>query len=192
MMKNQKEVIKMKHKISEDECRMLLQEANLIRDQYPDRIQELKAALFNNSKLIKMSTDISSHISSGEVQENTKKEIKDLSAELQKSAVLQMNIKREIFAMDNQLLQLQILKNLILRLPSTEEKVLDMTYFKRMKQIDIQHKLFITRSTYYRAMNTGIKNLTKLYNQNMDMSADYFQPLGSEQIEFNFHEKLAK
>lgn len=182
----------MQHKISEDECRMLLQEANLIRDQYPDRIQELKAALSNNRKLIEMSTDISSHISQGEVHGNAKEEIKDLSAELQKSCILQTNIKRELLEMDNQMLQLQILQNLILRLSPTEEKVLDMTYFRRMKQIDIQHKLFITRSTYYRAMNTGITNLTKLYNQNMDMSSDFFQPLDSDQLEFNFHEKIAK
>lgn len=173
----------MKHKISEDECRLLLQEANLIRDQYPIRISELETALLNNTRLIEMSADISSHIEGG-----SQEEIKDLSVEVQKSYMLQTSLKREILAMDNQMLQLQILRELIFHLVPTEEKVLDMTYFRRMKPLDIQHKLFITRSTYYRAVKSGIKDLTKLYNQNMNMSSNYFQPLDNDQIEFNFHE----
>lgn len=184
-------MIEMKHKISEEECRLLLQEANLIRDQYPIRIHELETALLNNTRLIEMSVDISSHIEGG-IQGICVKEMKDLSVEVQKSYMLQMNLKREILAMDNQVLQLQILENLIFHLDSTEEKVLDMTYFQRMKPLDIQHKLFITRSTYYRAVKSGIKDLTKLYNQNVNMSSNYFHPLDSKQIEFNFHEKAAK
>lgn len=178
----------MKHKISEEECRLLLQEANLIRDQYPIRIHELEETLSNNTRLIEMSADISSHMKEGGIQGGSKEEIKDLSVEVQKSYMLQTSLKREILAMDNQILQLQILQNLIFHLDSTEERVLDMTYLKRMKPLDIQHRLYITKSTYYRAVKSGIKDLTKLYNQNMNMSSNYFQPLDSDQIEFNFHE----
>lgn len=64
-------------------------------------------------------------------------------------------------------------------------KILKLTYIQRKKQIDIQHQLFITKSTYYRNLNKAIEDLTELYNRNMDVSTELFVPLGDDQLEFN-------
>lgn len=49
--------------ITTNQCRMLLQEANFIKKQYPKRIKEFQEILKEDRSLIEMSVDISAKIS---------------------------------------------------------------------------------------------------------------------------------
>lgn len=152
--------------ITTNQCRMLLQEANFIKKQYPKRIKEFQEILKEDRSLIEMSVDISAKIST-----NTG-EIKDLENERIKNQILIRNLKTEILYMDNRLLQIKILENMMIRLKSMQVQCIEQTYFERKKPLQICQKLYISRSAYYRYLNKGIEELTKLYNQNIVSDAE--------------------
>lgn len=74
--------------------------------------------------------------------------------------------------MDNRLLQIKILENMMIRLKSMQVQCIEQTYFERKKPLQICQKLYISRSAYYRYLNKGIEELTKLYNQNIVSDAE--------------------
>lgn len=152
--------------ITTNQCRMLLQEANFIKKQYPKRIKEFQGILKEDRSLIEMSVDISAKIST-----NTG-EIKDLENERIKNQILIRNLKTEILYMDNRLLQIKILENMMIRLKNMQVQCIEQTYFERKKPLQICQKLYISRSAYYRYLNKGIEELTKLYNQNIVSDAE--------------------
>ena len=82
------------------------------------------------------------------------------------------NLKTEILYMDNRLLQIKILENMMIRLKSMQVQCIEQTYFERKKPLQICQKLYISRSAYYRYLNKGIEELTKLYNQNIVSDAE--------------------
>ena len=120
--------------ITTNQCRMLLQEANFIKKQYPKRIKEFHERI--------------------------------------KNQILIRNLKTEILYMDNRLLQIKILENMMIRLKSMQVQCIEQTYFERKKPLQICQKLYISRSAYYRYLNKGIEELTKLYNQNIVSDAE--------------------
>ena len=61
----------------------------------------------------------------------------------------------------------KILENMMIRLKSMQVQCIEQTYFERKKPLQICQKLYISRSAYYRYLNKGIEELTKLYNQNI-------------------------
>ena len=152
--------------ITTNQCRMLLQEANFIKKQYPKRIKEFQEILKEDRSLIEMSVDISAKIST-----NTG-EIKDLENERIKNQILIRNLKTEMLYMDNRLLQIKILENMMIRLKSRQVQCIEQTYFERKKPLQICQMLYISRSAYYRYLNKGIEELTKLYNQNIVSDAE--------------------
>ena len=141
--------------ITTNQCRMLLQEANFIKKQYPKRIKEFQEILKEDRSLIEMSVDI-----------------KDLENERIKNQILIRNLKTEILYMDNRLLQIKILENMMIRLKNMQVQCIEQTYFERKKPLQICQKLYISRSAYYRYLNKGIEELTKLYNQNIVSDAE--------------------
>ena len=151
--------------ITTNQCRMLLQEANFIKKQYPKRIKEFQEILKEDRSLIEMSVDISAKISTNTGGHTG--EIKDLENE-----ILIRNLKTEILYMDNRLLQIKILENMMIRLKSMQVQCIEQTYFERKKPLQICQKLYISRSAYYRYLNKGIEELTKLYNQNIVSDAE--------------------
>lgn len=102
--------------ITTNQCRMLLQEANFIKKQYPKRIKEFQEILKEDRSLIEMSVDISAKISTNTGGHTG--EIKDLENERIKNQILIRNLKTEILYMDNRLLQIKILENMMIRLKS--------------------------------------------------------------------------
>lgn len=70
---------KMLNHITTNQCRMLLQEANFIKKQYPKRIKEFQEILKEDRSLIEMSVDISAKISTNTGGHTG--EIKDLENE---------------------------------------------------------------------------------------------------------------
>ena len=99
--------------ITTNQCRMLLQEANFIKKQYPKRIKEFQEILKEDRSLIEMSVDISAKISTNTGGHTG--EIKDLENERIKNQILIRNLKTEILYMDNRLLQIKILENMMIR-----------------------------------------------------------------------------
>ena len=87
--------------ITTNQCRMLLQEANFIKKQYPKRIKEFQEILKEDRSLIEMSVDISAKISTNTGGHTG--EIKDLENERIKNQILIRNLKTEILYMDNRL-----------------------------------------------------------------------------------------
>ena len=161
---NERKQIRMLNHITTNQCRMLLQKANFIKTQYPKRIKEFQQILQDDRSLIEMSVDISAKISA---TKGSGGKMKDLEAERIKNQVLIRNLKTEILYMDNQLLQIKILENMMIRLKSKQVKCIEETYFKRNNPVEICKKLYISRSAYYRYLNKGIDELTKLYNHNI-------------------------
>ena len=151
--------------ITTNQCRMLLQEANFIKKQYPKRIKEFQEILKEDR-----SVDISAKISTNTGGHTG--EIKDLENERIKNQILIRNLKTEILYMDNRLLQIKILENMMIRLKSMQVQCIEQTYFERKKPLQICQKLYISRSAYYRYLNKGIEELTKLYNQNIVSDAE--------------------
>lgn len=156
--------MKMLNHITTNQCRMLLQEANFIKNQYPKRIKEFQQILKNDRSLIEMSVDISAKISNNK---GSTGKINDLEVERIKNQMFIRNLKTEMLYMDNRLLQIKILENMMMRLKSVQAKCIEETYFKRENPSQIYQKLYISRSAYYRYLNKGIENLTNLYNQNI-------------------------
>ena len=156
--------------ITTNQCRMLLQEANFIKKQYPKRIKEFQEILKEDRSLIEMSVDISAKISTNTGGHTG--EIKDLENERIKNQILIRNLKTEILYMDNRLLQIKILENMMIRLKSMQVQCIEQTYFETKKPLQICQKLYISRSAYYRYLNKGIEELTKLYNQNIVSDAE--------------------
>ena len=72
--------------ITTNQCRMLLQEANFIKKQYPKRIKEFQEILKEDRSLIEMSVDISAKISTNTGGHTG--EIKDLENERIKNQIL--------------------------------------------------------------------------------------------------------
>lgn len=176
----------MQHILTTGTCRLILQEANIIKNEYPKKIEEFNRTKESSDEMIELSSNLAAQAENEAAgSRGSKKEIKDLTQELRKMDFLRVNIQREILYMKNQILTLEILENMMLRLEPYEYKILNLTYIQRKKQIDIQHQLFITKSTYYRNLNKAIEDLTELYNRNMDLSTELFVPLEDDQLEFN-------
>lgn len=124
----------MQHILTTGTCRLILQEANIIKNEYPKKIEEFNKTKESSDEMIKLSSNLAAQAENEAAgSRGSKKEIKDLTQELRKMDFLRINIQREILYMKNQILTLEILENMMLRLEPYEYKDLKTNVYSEEK-----------------------------------------------------------